>query len=65
MEEQEDEKEQEEDVEEQEEGQEQEEMKEKKEEEEDGWTCSSYSFAAYAGSCLFVHAMVSQNRSMP
>ena len=28
-------------------------MKEKKEEEEDGWTCSSYSFAAYAGSCLF------------
>ena len=27
-------------------------MKEKKEEEEDGWTSRSYSFAAYAGSCL-------------
>ena len=33
-------------------------------EEEDGWTCSSYSFTAYAGSCLFKYIVAYSSLSM-
>ena len=39
-------------------------MKEKKQEDEDGWTCSSYSFAAYAGFCLFQIMISNENRNL-